>query len=114
MLRQAVRLNSLTEIALTKLDVLDGFDLIKVCTAYEVDGAPVRNYPDRAEVLAHVTPVYAELPGWGRDLSGVREPGDLPAEARALLSLVEQEVGVPINVIGVGAERDDYLHWAAL
>ena len=57
--------------------------------------------------------MYAELPGWGRDLSGVREPGDLPAEARALLSLVEQEVGVPINVIGVGAERDDYLHWAA-
>jgi adenylosuccinate synthase len=114
MLRQAVRLNSLTEIALTKLDVLDGFDQIKVCTAYEIDGAPVRNYPDRAEVLAHVTPVYAELPGWGRDLSGVREPSDLPAEARALLSLVEQEVGVAINVIGVGAERDDYLHWAAL
>jgi adenylosuccinate synthase len=114
MLRQAVRLNSLTEIALTKLDVLDGFELIKVCTAYEIDGAPVRNYPDRAEVLARVTPVYAELPGWGRDLSGVREPSDLPAEARALLSLVEQEVGVPINVIGVGAERDDYLHWAAL
>jgi adenylosuccinate synthase len=113
MLRQAVRLNSLTEIALTKLDVLDGFEQIKVCTAYEIDGAPVRNYPDRAEVLAHVTPVYAELPGWGRDLSGVREPSDLPAEARALLSLVEQEVGVPINVIGVGAERDDYLHWAA-
>jgi adenylosuccinate synthase len=113
MLRQAVRLNSLTEIALTKLDVLDGFEQIKVCTGYEIDGVPVRNYPDRAEVLARVTPVYAELPGWGRDLSGVREPGDLPPEAQALLSLVEREVGVPINVIGVGAERDDYLHWAA-
>lgn len=113
MLRQAVRLNSLTEIALTKLDVLDGFDTVKVCTGYEIDGVPVRHYPDRAEVLAQITPVYAELPGWGRDLGGVREPGDLPAEAQALLSLVEQEVGVPINVIGVGAERDDYLHWAA-
>ena len=112
MLRQAVRLNSLTEVALTKLDVLDGFDSIKVCTGYEFDGAPVRNYPDRADVLARVTPVYEELSGWGADLSGVREPADLPTAARDLLSLVEREVGVPINVIGVGAERDDYLHWA--
>ncbi len=113
MLRQAARLNSLTEIALTKLDVLDGFESVKVCTGYELDGAPVRHYPDRAEVLARVTPVYEELPGWGADLSGVREPSDLPDPARALLALVEREVGVPINVIGVGAERDDYLHWTA-
>jgi adenylosuccinate synthase len=113
MLRQAVRLNSLTEIALTKLDVLDTFETIKVCTGYEIDGVLVRGYPDRADVLAQVVPVYAELPGWGRDLSEVRETGDLPAEARALLSLVEAEVGVPINLIGVGAERDDYLHWTA-
>jgi len=113
MLRQAVRLNSLTEIALTKLDVLDGFESIKVCTGYELDGAPTRNYPDRADVLARVTPVYVELPGWGSDLSGVREPSGLPGPARDLLSLVEREVGVPINVIGVGAERDDYLHWTA-
>ena len=64
MLRQAVRLNSLTEIALTKLDVLDTFDRIKVCTGYRLDGATVAHYPDRMELLADVEPVYEELPGW--------------------------------------------------
>ncbi|HSJ90479.1 MAG TPA: adenylosuccinate synthase [Ilumatobacter sp.] len=109
MLRQAVRLNSLTEIALTKLDVLDGFETVKVCTGYLLDGADVEDYPDVSDVLARIEPVYETLPGWRTDLSQVREPGDLPAEARAFLDLVETQVGVPVKVVGVGAERDDYL-----
>ena len=109
MLRQAVRLNSLTEIAPTKLDVLDGFETVKVCTGYLLDGAPVEDYPDVSDVLARIEPVYETLPGWQIDLSRVREPGDLPAEARAFLDLVEAQVGVPVRVVGVGAERDDYL-----
>jgi adenylosuccinate synthase len=106
-----VRLNSLTELALTKLDVLDGFAAIKVCTGYVLDGAPVRGYPDRADVVARVEPVYETLPGWQRELRSVREADGLPAEARALIALVEREVGVPVRVVGVGAERDDYLLW---
>jgi adenylosuccinate synthase len=113
MLRQAVRLNSLTELALTKLDVLDGFDSVKVCTGYRLDGAETANYPDRSDVLAQVEPVYETLPGWGTSLSAARERSDLPAEAQAFLTLVEQQVGVPVKVVGVGAERDDYLMWNA-
>jgi adenylosuccinate synthase len=111
MLRHAVRLNSLTELALTKLDVLDGFETIKVCTRYLLDGAAVRNYPDRADLVAHVEPVYESLPGWQCELSAVREPGGLPPQAQALIALVEEQVGIPVRVVGVGAERSDYLVW---
>lgn len=110
MLRQAVRLNSLTEVALTKLDVLDGFPEVRVCTGYRLDGAEVHHYPDRAEVLARVEPVYATLPGW-ESTTAVRRRDDLPAEAAAFLALVEEQVGVPVRLVGVGAERDDYLTW---
>lgn len=112
MLRQAVRLNSLTELALTKLDVLDGFDTVKVCTGYRLDGATVDSYPDRSDILARVEPVYETLDGWRTDLSGAREPASLPEQAQAFIALVEREVGVPVRVVGVGADRDDYLLWA--
>jgi len=113
MLRQAVRLNSLTEIALTKLDILDGFDSVKVCTGYRLDGALIDHYPDRSDVLAAVEPVYETIDGWKTDLSKTRESGELPDAAKRFLALVEEQVGVPVNVVGVGAERDDYLLWTA-
>lgn len=113
MLRQAVRLNSLTELALTKLDILDGFESVKICTGYLLDGQPIDFYPDRSDILARVEPVYETLPGWRTDLSEVRESGSLPEAAKAFLAVVEREVGVPVNVVGVGAERDDYLVWTA-
>jgi adenylosuccinate synthase len=113
MLRQAVRLNSLSEVALTKLDVLDGFEAVKVCTAYRLDGALLHHYPDRSDVLARVEPVYETLTGWRSDLSDTREPSALPDRARQFLALVEDQVGVPVRVVGVGAERDDYLLWTA-
>ena len=73
----------------------------------------MRHYPDRSDVLARVEPVYETLPGWRTDLSEARERGSLPAAAKAFLELVEREVGVPVKVVGVGAERDDYLLWSA-
>ena len=112
MLRHAVRVNSLTELALTKLDVLDTFATVKVCVAYRIDGVEVPNYPDRIDQLARVEPRYVELPGWGRELGATRQPSELPAAAKHFVDLVEREVAVPITVIGVGAERDDYLHWS--
>ena len=111
MLRQAVRLNSLTELALTKLDILDGFESVKVCTAYRLDGQLIDYYPDRSDILARIEPVYETLPGWKTDLSEARESGTLPDQAKAFLALVESQVGVPVRVVGVGAERDDYLLW---
>jgi adenylosuccinate synthase len=113
MLRQAVRLNSLTELALTKLDVLDGFATVRVCTGYRLDGELVDHYPDRSDILARIEPVYETLDGWLCDLSSVREPDALPSAARQFLDLVESQVGVPVKVVGVGAERDDYLVWGA-
>jgi adenylosuccinate synthase len=111
MLRHAARLNSLTGLALTKLDVLDGFETVKVCTGYRLDGQALPHYPDRSDLLARVEPVYEALDGWGTGLGEAREPGDLPAAAQALIGLVEREVGIPVRVVGVGAERDDYVLW---
>lgn len=111
MLRHAVRVNSLTELALTKLDVLDTFDEVKVCIGYRIDGQLVHGYPDRSEVLAQVIPDYVTLPGWKTELRSCRSVNDLPAEAKAFITVVEQQSGVPIHIIGVGPERDDVLDW---
>jgi adenylosuccinate synthase len=111
MLRHAVRLNSLTELSLTKLDILDGFDTVKICTGYMLDGEPVVDYPDQYDDLERIEPVYETLPGWKTAISKMRDPSELPAEAKAFIAVVEREVGVPVNVVGVGAERDDYLLW---
>ncbi|MDP6975570.1 MAG: adenylosuccinate synthase [Acidimicrobiales bacterium] len=111
MLRYAARVNSLSELAITKLDVLDGLDTIKVCVAYESDGERFDQLPYHQTVLHHAEPVYVELPGWKQDLSGVRSREDLPAEAEAYLTLVEEQVGVPIGMVGVGPGRDQVLQF---
>ena len=113
MLRHAARLNSLTELAVTKLDVLDTFETIRVCTGYRIDGNEVANYPDLPEVLERVEPVYAELEGWQSDSTSARTPVDLPPQAQALIRLIEEQVGIPVSIIGVGAERDDYVLWGS-
>jgi adenylosuccinate synthase len=113
MLRHAVRINSLTELALTKIDVLDDFDAVRVCIGYERNGVRLQSYPERTQDLAEVTPIYADLPGWQTPLRNCRERHDLPAAARAFLELVEHEVGVPITLVGTGPDRDHYLHFSA-
>jgi adenylosuccinate synthase len=110
MLRHAVRLNSLSEVAITKLDVLDAFDTVKVCVAYEADGQRIERFPDDQSLLHKVRPVYEELPGWGTDLSGVTEVGGLPAAARDYLTFLEAQVGAPIRLVGVGPGRDQFVH----
>ncbi len=111
MLRQAVRVNTLTEFALTKLDVLDTFDKIKICINYRREGEVVAGYPDRVDLLAAVDPEYVTLPGWKTSLSACRSMDDLPAEAKNFISIVEEQVGVPIRIVGVGPERDDVVWW---
>jgi adenylosuccinate synthase len=107
MLRHAVRVNSLSEIALTKLDVLDTFDEVQICVGYELDGRPFPGYPDRVEVLGQITPVMTTLPGWQTSLAGVRSFVELPAAAQAFVVALEQGVGVPITYVGTGPGRDD-------
>ena len=107
MLRHAVRINSLTDIALTKLDVLDDFETIRVCVGYRLDGRRLEAYPDDAESLSRVECVFEELAGWKQPLRACRKESDLPTEARELIELVERITGVPVSVVGVGPERDD-------
>ena len=107
MLRHAVRVNSLTDIALTKLDVLDDFDTIRVCVGYQLEGRELQGFPDDAETLARVGCVYVDIPGWKQSLRACRREADLPREVLLLLSLVEQHTKVPVSVVGVGPERDD-------
>jgi len=107
MLRHAVRVNSLTDIALTKLDVLDDFETVRVCVGYRIDGRILDTFPDDPETLSHVECVYEEIPGWRHELRRCRYERDLPAQVKQLLALVERHTGVPVSVVGVGPERDD-------
>lgn len=111
MVRQAVRLNSLTELAVTKLDVLDAFDTLKVCVAYEADGEKYLHPPYHQSVLHKVKPVYEELPGWNTDLTGATTLDDLPAEAKDYLQFLSDACGVPVGMVGVGPGREQFVQF---
>ena len=105
-LRASARLNGLTEIALTKLDVLRGLEKLKICTAYKYQGQEI-SYPPQGEgTLGEVTPCYEELPGFDEDISGIRTFNALPANVRRYVERVEELVGVHIAYISVGCDRD--------
>ena len=104
--RYASRINGLTDIFLTKLDVLTGFERIPVCVAYEVDGIRTDEIPMTQTDFHHATPVYEFLPGWTEDISDARSIDDLPANARSYVEFLEQVSGAPISAIGVGQDRD--------
>jgi len=107
MLRQAVRLNSTTEIAITKLDVLSQLTEIKVCVAYEdEDGKRYEHVPYHQSVLHKVTPVYETLPGWETEIDQVERLADLPKAAQDFVAFVEGLAGVPITFLGVGPGRE--------
>jgi adenylosuccinate synthase len=107
-LRYAVRINGLNELALTKLDVLSGLEKLKVAVAYARDGEQVEHFPAEfgVEALAQWKPVYEELPGWEEDITHVRRREDLPDAARDYVARIEDELGVPITLIGVGPGRE--------
>jgi adenylosuccinate synthase len=106
MLKHAVALNSCTEIAITKLDVLAPFSELKVCVAYEdEDGTRYDHVPYHQSVLHKVRPVYETLPGWECDIASCAQVDDFPPEARDYVRFVEEEVGVPISFVGVGPDR---------
>ena len=109
-LRYAARLNSLTALAITKLDVLSGLDPIRVCTRYRSDeGAELDHFPYHQTVLHHAAGEYEELPGWSDDLTECTSESELPAAARDYLRFVAEFVGVPIALIGVGPGREQVI-----
>ena len=104
-LRYSARINGLTEIALTKLDVLSHFDPIKIATSYTANGETYTEFPRQQRVLYECEPQYEELPGWNVDISKVNRWEDLPANARAYVERVEELAGVPIRTVSVGPGR---------
>lgn len=104
--RYAVRINGLDCLAITKLDVLDEMDEIKVCVAYEIDGETKQDFPSSARDFAHCQPVYETLPGWKRSTADCRTLEDLPKAAQNYLTFLAEYMEVPIAIVSVGAGRE--------
>jgi adenylosuccinate synthase len=109
-LRYAVRVSGITELALTKLDVLSGFDTLRICVAYRTrEGELLNTLPDNQTVFHGCTPVYDELAGWDEDIAGVQEISALPDAARAYVELIGQATDVPVALIGTGQGRHEVI-----
>jgi len=108
-LRYAVRVNSLTKVFLTKMDILSAFDTIKVATGYRSVEGSFDEFPSQQSVLYHCEPVYDELSGWGEDITGVRQFDGLPKEARAYVEYIEEAIETQIGWVSVGPERSQLI-----
>ncbi|HEC12457.1 MAG TPA: adenylosuccinate synthase [Acidiferrobacteraceae bacterium] len=105
--RRARQVNGLSGLCITKLDVLDGLDSVRLCVGYELDGKISETPPMSASAMERSTPVYEDMPGWPESTAGVREYDKLPQNARDYLKRIEDITGVPVDIISTGAERDD-------
>ncbi len=106
-LRRAAQINSLTGLCITKLDVLDGLQTIKICTQYNYKGELLEMPPLGADAIEQCEPVYEELPGWSESTQGVRSLDALPENARNYIKRMEEIVGVPVDIISTGPDRDE-------
>ncbi len=105
--RYCVELNGVTSGALTRLDVLDDFGSIKVCTGYRYQGQTLHTFPGTESTLARCTPIYEELPGWRQPTAHLRQFDELPVQAKAYIKRLEELVGCPMNLISVGPQREE-------
>jgi adenylosuccinate synthase len=106
-LKEAARLNGLTGLAITKLDVLSTLNPLRLCVAYELEGERRDTMPATLPELERCRPVFEDLPGWPEDIRGVRRLEDLPTNTRNYLKRVEELVGVPIQLVSVGPDREE-------
>ncbi|HIJ85638.1 MAG: purA [Magnetococcales bacterium] len=104
--RHAARVNGLTSMALTKLDVLDGLEKLRICVAYDRNGSRVKSMPSDPSVLEMCEPVYEELPGWKTSITHAKRMDDLPPEAIAYIRRIEELTGVKVSILSTGADRD--------
>lgn len=102
-LRYAIMLDGVTKLIMTKSDVLDGFDTIKACTAYKVDGEITRNLPYEID---NVEPIYKEFPGWKTDMTKIKSEEDFPVEFKHYIQFLESELRVPIHIVSLGPDRE--------
>lgn len=106
-LRRSIALNSFTGLCVTKLDVLDGLETVKICTGYRVNGTELALPPLETDILGECEPIYVEMPGWSESTAKVRNFADLPKNAQKYLLYVEELAGVPIDIISTGSDRKD-------
>ena len=106
-LRHSVRVNGITSLALTKLDVLSGFEKLKICTAYNIGGRRTDSFPQDADALARCEPVYEEMPGWSEDIRRARGLSSLPREARDYIDRISGLCGAEIDLVSVGPSREE-------
>jgi adenylosuccinate synthase len=111
-LRYTARLNGMTELAVTKLDILSGLNTLNVCVGYRHAGELLDDFPQDTEVLAKCEPVYETLPGWQADISGARSLADLPVEVRGYLRRISAFAGAPVSIASVGPEREQMITMA--
>jgi adenylosuccinate synthase len=107
LLKNSVRLNSLTGLAITKLDILDGLETVKICTGYRHNGTILNDFPASLKVLAECEPIYETLPGWQKDISGIRNYDALPKNTKAYLERIEALTETRIQIVSVGPGRDE-------
>jgi adenylosuccinate synthase len=107
LLRNAARLNGLTSLVITKLDVLDGLESLKICAGYEFNGETLDDFPANLKTLEACKPVFETLPGWPEDISGIRKLEGLPKNARHYLDRIEELLETPIDIVSVGPGRDE-------
>ena len=105
-LRYAARINGLTDLAITKLDVLDDLPVVKICVGYRCRGELLKEFPESNYILQDCIPEYIEMPGWQQDISGITEYGDLPEATRDYISAIEELVGVKQALVAVGPKRN--------
>jgi adenylosuccinate synthase len=105
-LRASARINSLSGIILTRLDVLDGFEEVAAATGYRLDGQALDGMPWTADDWSRVEPIWRRMPGWQGPLGAIRREEDLPAEAQGFIQMVEEEVGTPVAILSIGPDRD--------
>jgi adenylosuccinate synthase len=107
LVRQTCATSGMNGIALTKLDVLDGFEVLKICVGYDLDGTRLDHLPMAAEAQARCVPIYEELSGWSQSTEGARSWADLPAEAIKYVRRVEELIGCPVALLSTSPERED-------
>jgi adenylosuccinate synthase len=105
--RYAVRINGITRLALTKLDVLEGIDPIRICVAYKIDGKVVKDFPAGRAAALNAQPIYKEMPGFKGPVKGISQMSKLPAAAKRYVDFLAKEVGAPMSMISMGRSRDE-------
>ena len=110
MARYAVRVNGLTSIVINKIDPLRGLPKIKLCTAYEMDGKILNDFPADLDNLAKCKPVYEEFDGFDEDISDIKSYSDFPQSIKTYIEAIEKACGCPVSIVGVGPDREQIVY----